>query len=114
MRIRELKVRAVAAPMKRPLATSIATVTVAPLLLLDLQTDSGIVGRSYLFALAKHHLPPLAIANTKTILEEYAKSSGAPDARRMRAAMERCARSEDYKEGRRAFMEKRKPRFQGK
>ena len=60
MRIRELKVRAVAAPMKRPLATSIATVSVAPLLLLDLQTDSGIVGRSYLFALAKHHLPPLA------------------------------------------------------
>jgi len=60
MRIRDLKVRAVAAPMKRPLATSIATVTVAPLLLLDLQTDSGIVGRSYLFALAKHHLPPLA------------------------------------------------------
>ena len=57
---------------------------------------------------------PLAIANTKTILEEYAKSSGAPDARRMRAAMDRCARSEDYKEGRRAFMEKRKPRFQGK
>jgi len=60
MKIRDLKVRAVAAPMKRPLATSIATVSVAPLLLLDLQTDSGIVGRSYLFALAKHHLPPLA------------------------------------------------------
>ena len=60
MRIRGFQVRAVAAPMKRPLATSIATVTVAPLLLLDLQTDSDIVGRSYLFALAKHHLPPLA------------------------------------------------------
>ena len=57
---------------------------------------------------------PLSIANTKTLLEEYAKSVGAPDHERMRAAMERCARSADYKEGRRAFMEKRKPRFTGK
>ena len=60
MKIRNLRIRAVAAPMKRPLATSIASVTVAPLLLIDLETDAGIVGRSYLFALAKHHLPPLA------------------------------------------------------
>ena len=57
---------------------------------------------------------PLSIANTKTILEEYAKSVGTPDHARMRAAMERCARSDDYKEGRRAFMEKRKPNFKGR
>jgi len=56
---------------------------------------------------------PLSIANTKTILEEYVKSSGAPDPARMQAAIERCAKSEDYHEGRRAFMEKRKPRFRG-
>ena len=56
---------------------------------------------------------PLAIANSKTILEEYAKSAGAPDASAMRAAMRRCAESDDYKEGRRAFMQKRKPRFSG-
>jgi enoyl-CoA hydratase/carnithine racemase len=57
---------------------------------------------------------PLAIANSKTIIEEYVKSSGAPDHARMALAIERCARSDDYLEGRRAFMEKRKPIFKGK
>jgi mandelate racemase len=60
MKIHAIKVRAVAAPMKRPLATSIGTVGVAALLLLDLETDAGIVGRSYLFAVGKHNLAPLA------------------------------------------------------
>jgi enoyl-CoA hydratase/carnithine racemase len=57
---------------------------------------------------------PLAIANSKTVIEEYVKSEGSADATRMRAAIQRCAQSEDYQEGRRAFMEKRKPRFTGK
>ena len=57
---------------------------------------------------------PLSIANSKTIIEEYAKSSGAADHARMAAAIERCAKSDDYQEGRRAFMEKRKPVFRGK
>lgn len=57
---------------------------------------------------------PLAIANSKTIIEEFVKAEGLPDHRRMAEAMERCARSVDYEEGRKAFMEKRKPRFTGK
>lgn len=60
MKIESIRVRAVAAPMKRPLATSIGALTVAPLLLVDLQTDAGVVGRSYLFALSRDHLAPIA------------------------------------------------------
>jgi enoyl-CoA hydratase len=57
---------------------------------------------------------PLAIANSKAIIEEYVKASGPPDHKIMEAAMDRAARSADYEEGRKAFMEKRKPKFQGK
>jgi enoyl-CoA hydratase/carnithine racemase len=57
---------------------------------------------------------PLAIANTKTIIEEFVKAKGSPDGDRMRAAIERCAKSADYEEGRKAFMEKRKPKFTGR
>jgi mandelate racemase len=58
--IRNIRVRAVVVPIKRPLATSIGAVSVAPLLLLDLQTNAGIVGRAYLFAMGKQHLAPVA------------------------------------------------------
>ena len=60
MKIRELRVRAVAAPMKRPLATSTGKLTVAPLVLIDLETDTGVTGRSYLFAIGRHNLAPIA------------------------------------------------------
>ena len=60
MKIRAIRARAVAAPMRRPLATSTGALTVAPLLLIDLETDAGAVGRSYLFGIGKHNLPPLA------------------------------------------------------
>ncbi|MGQ0651014.1 MAG: enolase C-terminal domain-like protein [Betaproteobacteria bacterium] len=60
MKLRDIRVRPVAVPMKRPLATSTGRVDVAALLLIDLETDQGIVGRSYLFALGKHNLAPIA------------------------------------------------------
>jgi mandelate racemase len=60
MKIRSIRVRAVSAPIKRPLVTSVGTVSSAALLLIDLQTDQGVTGRSYLFAVGKHNLAPLA------------------------------------------------------
>src|SRR5207237_5068384 len=47
-------------PMKRPLATSTGSIGVAPLLLIDLQTDAGAIGRSYLWTPGEQHLAPLA------------------------------------------------------
>ena len=60
MKIKNIRVRPVSAPMKRPLVTSIATLTASALLLVDLETDAGIVGHSYLFGVGKHNLPPIA------------------------------------------------------
>jgi enoyl-CoA hydratase/carnithine racemase len=56
---------------------------------------------------------PLSIANSKTIIEEFVKASDEPDHARMKASIERCRSSADAQEGRRAFMEKRKPNFSG-
>ena len=60
LKIRGIRVRAVAAPMRRPRATSTGLLTVAPLLLIDLQSDAGLVGRAYLFGIGRHNLAPIA------------------------------------------------------
>jgi mandelate racemase len=60
MKIRSIVARPVALPMKRPLATGSGKLTEAALLLIDLQTEEGIVGRAYLFALGRQNLPAIA------------------------------------------------------
>ena len=57
---------------------------------------------------------PLTLAAAKILIEEFVRPSGEPDLAKGLAAIERCALSEDYQEGRKAFMEKRKPRFRGR
>ena len=57
---------------------------------------------------------PLTLAASKILIEEFVRPSGEPDLAKGLAAIERCALSEDYQEGRKAFMEKRKPRFRGR
>jgi len=57
---------------------------------------------------------PLTIGAAKAIVAEILKPSPDLDAERCRALILGCFESEDYAEGRRAFMEKRKPRFLGR
>jgi len=59
MRIRDVQARAVVAPLEPPVRTASGHVIQAPLLLIDLTTDEGIVGRSYLFGYHAFTLAPL-------------------------------------------------------
>src|SRR3712207_6555993 len=47
--IRGVRTTAVEVPMRFPLGTSAATIRAAPLLLIDLETEEGVTGRTYLF-----------------------------------------------------------------
>lgn len=57
---------------------------------------------------------PLSVRATKVITSELAKDSAVRDLGRCEALMDACSDSQDFAEGRRAFMEKRKPVFTGK
>jgi mandelate racemase len=58
--IRSVSIRAVNAPIKRPVRTAMGAVASAPLVLIDVDAGDGIVGRSYIFGYMPDALGALA------------------------------------------------------
>ena len=57
--IRSVKARAVVAPISRPVRNAFGVIEAAPLVLIDVVTDQGVTGHSYIFAYTKLTLAPL-------------------------------------------------------
>src|SRR3954468_23703478 len=57
--IRSVRARAVVAPISRPVKNAFGVIESAPLVLIDVQTDQAVAGRSYIFAYTKLTLNPL-------------------------------------------------------
>jgi len=56
--IRSVKARSVVAPIARPVKNAFGVIEAAPLVLIDVETDQNVTGRSYIFAYAKLTLKP--------------------------------------------------------
>jgi mandelate racemase len=70
--IEDVKVRAVVAPLRRPIRTAVGTIPSAPLVLIDVLTKQGNAGRSYVFAYTAAALRPL----TRLVTEIGAELKG--------------------------------------
>ncbi len=57
--IRGVTARAIVVPLKRPLKNAFGVFEAAPLVLIDVASDQGVTGRSYIFAYATMTLKPL-------------------------------------------------------
>ena len=57
---------------------------------------------------------PLSLRVAKATVDEFSRAPENPDLAMLDAMIDACIKSDDYKEGRTAFMEKRKPQFRGR
>jgi mandelate racemase len=72
--IRDIRARAVVAPLKRPVRTAVGTIPSAPLVLIGVLTEHGTSGRSYIFAYTATALDPLVRSVSDIAAELKGKS----------------------------------------
>lgn len=77
----------------------------------ELHEDVGLAAEQFLQRLAAN--APLSIAGAKYMLNDLSMGPGALDLAAAQRLIDAASDSEDFKEGRRAFAEKRSPRFRG-
>jgi mandelate racemase len=77
LRIRNLRARPVLVPFKRPPVSASGGIPAAALVLIDLETDGGVTGRSYVFGFASWTLRPI-VACLQAMLEMIKGDALAP------------------------------------
>jgi enoyl-CoA hydratase/carnithine racemase len=77
----------------------------------ELYEDAGLAAEKFLQHLAVN--APLSIAGAKHMLTGLSMGPGALDLAAAQRLIDEASDSEDFREGRRAFIEKRSPRFRG-
>jgi enoyl-CoA hydratase len=77
-------------------------------------TPEALAAATYALAAEIAANAPLSVAAAKVMVDELAQPSAAVDMAKLDRHVSACFDSADYAEGRRAFLDKRKPQFQGR